>query len=31
MAGLQASLTWDEPGMTFARTRWGVTPISNHT
>ena len=31
MAGLQASLTWDEPAQTFARTRWGVTPISFHT
>lgn len=31
MAGLQASLTWDEPAMTFSRTRWGVTPISGHT
>lgn len=31
MAGLQASLTWDEPAQTFSRTRWGVTPISNLT
>jgi alkylation response protein AidB-like acyl-CoA dehydrogenase len=31
MAGLQASLTWDEPAMTFSRTRWDVTPISGHT
>jgi alkylation response protein AidB-like acyl-CoA dehydrogenase len=31
MAGVQVNLTWDEPAMTFSRTRWGVTPISNYT
>jgi 3-hydroxy-9,10-secoandrosta-1,3,5(10)-triene-9,17-dione monooxygenase len=28
MAGLQANLTWDEPAMSFARSRWGVEPLS---
>jgi 3-hydroxy-9,10-secoandrosta-1,3,5(10)-triene-9,17-dione monooxygenase len=31
MACLQASLTWDEPAMSFSRSRWGVTPLSNLT
>jgi 3-hydroxy-9,10-secoandrosta-1,3,5(10)-triene-9,17-dione monooxygenase len=28
MAGLQASLTWDEPAQTFSRLRWGLPPSS---
>ena len=28
MAGLQASLTWDEPAQTFSRLRWGLPASS---
>ncbi len=28
MAGLQASLTWDEPARTYSLTRWGLSPSS---
>jgi 3-hydroxy-9,10-secoandrosta-1,3,5(10)-triene-9,17-dione monooxygenase len=28
MAGLQASLTWDEPAQTFSRLRWGLPATS---
>jgi 3-hydroxy-9,10-secoandrosta-1,3,5(10)-triene-9,17-dione monooxygenase len=31
MAGLQASLTWDEPAMSFAQARWGLPPQSRMT
>jgi 3-hydroxy-9,10-secoandrosta-1,3,5(10)-triene-9,17-dione monooxygenase len=31
MAGLQASLTWDGPAMSYSQIRWGLPPMSRMT